>query len=258
MLFSRVFYRFLTTLIIVSFANLFSIHAFAEPSLPSGMAAKVMACTACHRPIGESSNPYFPRLDTQAAGYLFNQLQAFRDGRRKYPTMNYLTSYMSDDYLYEIAHYFAAQHPAPQLGATPIRPAASSSLSAATPDGQPQAPIQMLDHGKQLVLHGDTARQLPACISCHGARLTGKQPAIPGLLGMSRDYLSAQLGAFRSGVRHGKSPDCMQQIALRLNEDDISAVSAWLAALPLPADLSPAAADTTPLPMPCGSQSLSR
>jgi cytochrome c553 len=45
----------------------------------------------------------------------------------------------------------------------------------------------------------------------------------------------------------------MGQIATRLSLADVSAISAWLASEPLPADPSPAAAPTRPLPLACGS-----
>jgi cytochrome c553 len=77
-------------------------------------------------------------------------------------------------------------------------------------------------------------------------------PAIPALVGMPRDYLNAQLGAWRTGNRHAAAPDCMAQVAQRLAPDDISALSQWLAAQPVGSGAKPAAALAAPLPMPCG------
>jgi cytochrome c553 len=54
------------------------------------------------------------------------------------------------------------------------------------------------------------------------------------LLGLSRDYLNAQLGAWRTGQRRALAPDCMAEIARRLTAEDLSAVTAFLAAEPLP------------------------
>ena len=48
------------------------------------MAARVLACASCHGDKGQGTNDdYFPRLAGKPAGYLYNQLVAFRDGRRK-------------------------------------------------------------------------------------------------------------------------------------------------------------------------------
>ena len=86
---------------------------------------------------------------------------------------------------------------------------------------------------------GDAARQLPACTQCHGQRLTGVLPQVPGLLGLPRDYLNAQLGAWRNGKRRAHAPDCMASIAKGLADQDIEAISSYLAAQPMPADSRP-------------------
>ena len=51
---------------------------------PDTMASRVEACTPCHGNQGEgTSDAYFPRLAGKPAGYLYNQLLAFKNGRRK-------------------------------------------------------------------------------------------------------------------------------------------------------------------------------
>src|SRR5205807_343466 len=97
-------------------------------------------------------------------------------------------------------------------------------------------PAAVLERGRVLATQGDAQRKVPACVQCHGERLTGALPATPGLLGVSRDYLNAQLGAWKTGQRHAQSPDCMAQVAEQLAPEDLTAVAAWLAAQPLPAD----------------------
>jgi cytochrome c553 len=209
----------------------------AAQAAPDTLAERVRGCTACHGVHGEGSgNDYFPRLAGKPAEYLYHQLVNFRDGRRTYPAMNFLLSYLDDPYLREIAGYFAAQRPA---------------YPAPTPT---DLPLSTLQRGRQLALHGDPARGLPACAACHGAGLNGMQPAIPGLLGLHVDYLSAQLGAFRSGTRRAQAPDCMQQVAGKLSDEDVSALTAWLAAQPVPAQAAPAPAGSLVLPLACGSE----
>ncbi len=201
---------------------------------PDTMQARVMGCAACHGAHGEGTdNDYFPRLAGKPAGYLYNQLIAFRDGGRSYPPMNYLLAYLPDAYLKQIAEFFAQEHP-------PYPPPATPKVDAAT-----------LALGKSLVMNGEASRKVPACAACHGASLTGMQPAIPGLVGLHADYISAQLGAFRYGTRRAASPDCMHDIASLLSERDITAIAAWLAAQPAPVNPMPAA--PSPLPLACGS-----
>jgi len=205
---------------------------------PNTMAARVAACTACHGAGGRAGpDGYYPRLAGKPQAYLFEQLLNFRDGRRSYRPMQYLLAGLPDDYLDEIAGYFAGEHlpyPAP---------------AAAT------APAAQREQGRRLVMEGDAARKLPACSACHGQALAGKAPAIPGLLGLPYDYLVSQIGAWRTGLRHAREPDCMAQVAERLTPDEIGAAAAWLSSQPVAQPYVPDPSDATPLPLECGSQS---
>jgi cytochrome c553 len=80
------------------------------------------------------------------------------------------------------------------------------------------------------------------------------KPGIPGLLGLRAAYISAQLGAFRYGTRTALAPDCMEIVAARLTEDDVKAVAAYLASLPITPDATPASQGSWPLPFACGSE----
>ena len=110
----------------------------------------------------------------------------------------------------------------------------------------------MLERGRLLVHEGDAAKKVPACVACHGAQLTGVAPAIPGLIGLPRDYINAQFGAWRNKVRRAHAPDCMAEITARLSDADVAAVSGWLASQPADAAARPAASVATPLPLQCG------
>ena len=207
----------------------------APPEVPDTLAQRVMACTVCHGKEGRATpEGYFPRIAGKPAGYLYNQLLNFRDGRRHYAAMTYLLEHLSDDYLREIANHFADLD-------LPYAPPAE-----AAPRGEAAA------RGEALVLHGDKARELPACVQCHGTTLTGVAPFVPGLLGLPRDYLNGQLGAWRTGHRRAAAPDCMADIAKKLAPEDVSAITAWLASRPVPANAKPAAAAPGPWPMDCG------
>ena len=109
------------------------------------MAQRMKACVACHGPEGRSTNSgYLPRIAGKPAGYLYNQLINFREGKRHNAPMAYLLDHLSDAYLHEIASYFAAldlPYPPPQ-----------------TTDALPA----MLVRGQQLVRHGDAALGVPA------------------------------------------------------------------------------------------------
>lgn len=211
--------------------------ATAQP-VPDSMAQRMQACAACHGKEGRATNQgYFPRIAGKPAGYLYNQLVNFREGRRINPAMTYLVEHLSDAYLHEIAGYFSAldlPYPPPQT-----RGAAPAAMA----------------RGETLTKRGDAIRGIPACVSCHGTGLTGVAPSFPGLLGLPRDYVIGQFGGWKTGQRKAVAPDCMAQITERMSADDISSVATWLSSQPLPQDPRPAAATaiTLPLPVSCGS-----
>ena len=206
----------------------------AEP--PDTIGQRMQPCMACHGPQGRATaQGYFPRIAGKPALYLYNQLVAFRDGRRSNPTMAYFVDLMSDDYLREIARYFS-----------------SLDVPYAPPRGASATPAQ-LARGEALARHGDRALGVPACVQCHGAALTGALPAIPGVIGLPREYLQLQFGSWRVGVRRALAPDCMSEIVMRLAPQDLNDVAAWLASQPVPPDAAPLAQPARPLPLPCGS-----
>ncbi|MGH6646950.1 c-type cytochrome [Aquabacterium sp.] len=208
----------------------------AAPRVENSIAQRVQACTVCHGPQGRAAaDGYYPRIAGKPAGYLYNQLRNFRDGRRHYALMANLLDPLSDAYLREIAQYFAAL----DLPYPAQRP--SSTATAAE-----------IQHGQTLATQGDARRKIPACVQCHGASLTGVQPAIPGLLGVPRDYINAQLGSWKNGNRQAKAPDCMASIAQRLEPEDIAALAQWISAQPVPEHAKAGASLPGPLPMPCG------
>jgi cytochrome c553 len=100
-----------------------------------------LACTGCHGDPGRAGpDGYYPRIAGKPAGYLFNQLLNFRDGRRVAPTMTWMVERLPQAYLREIAEHFAGLYPP-------------------YPDPAPAtAPPELLARGRQLALEGDRGR----------------------------------------------------------------------------------------------------
>ncbi len=194
------------------------------PRFEDSLAQRMQACINCHGQQGRAGpDGYYPRIAGKPAGYLYNQLKHFQTGQRKHALMARMVDPLSDAYLWEIAQHFAALQ-LPYPAALPAR-----------------APAAVLQRGEQLALRGDESRQVPACTACHGAALTGAH------------YINAQLGAWHNGTRQARSPDCMATLARRLPAADVAAVSAWLAAQPVPPDSAPVASSGTRAPLECGS-----
>lgn len=229
--------RVITTVFCGACVMLAGVAQAQSASAPDTISARVQGCATCHGAAGEGSqDENFPRIAGKPAGYLFNQLQNFREGRRSYPPMNYLLGYLHDDYFKDMASFFAAQR-------IPFAKPEHSAIAAAG-----------MKAGEQLVRQGDSATGIPACVACHGPQLTGINPGIPGLIGLHSRYISGQLEAWRAGTRHANLPDCMREIAGRLTEAQITQVSAYLATQPAPEAALPAPPGAWKTPLNCGSQ----
>ena len=217
-------------------------HADDDVAVPTfkpidSMEARVQGCVTWHGQSGQGTRGgHFPRIAGKPAGYLYNQLIAFRDGTRHYPPMNYLIAYLPDAYLREMAQYYAALR-------VPYAPKEVAAVDAAT-----------LERGRAIATKGDASRGIPACVACHGTQLTGMEPGIPGLVGLGSTYVAGQLTRWRVGSRQAADPDCMKRIATRLSEADIAAVGQWVAQQEVPAKASPEASNLVRMPLACGSQ----
>jgi cytochrome c553 len=200
--------------------------------VPDTMAERVKACIACHGPEDkEGRDAYYPRIAGKPEGYLFNQLRNFRDGRRHYRPMALLLEGLPDQYLRDMAGYFA-------------------SLKQAFPPPEPMtsSPAE-IELARRLITRGDASRNIPACIECHGQDLMGTAPFIPGLLGLPRIYIIAQFGNWQNGgLMRGQTPDCMSEIAKQLTTDEATAIAKWLAAQPVSEALLKRGSPTAPLP----------
>ena len=207
-----------------------------QPTVPNTLQQRIAACVTCHGVHGEGSSGsgFFPRLAGKPAGYLVLQMQNFQHGLRNYAPMEYTVRLLTPDYMHEIAEYFSTQQVPYER--KPVPNLAPSSLQ----------------RGEQLVTVGDPSRKIPPCQACHGKQLTGTEPSVPGLIGLPYDYISSQLGSWRTGTRASAAPDCMAEIANRLAPADITAVSAWLASHDVPTDTHPQPAGSIAPPLRCG------
>jgi cytochrome c553 len=199
---------------------------------PDTMEERLKPCIVCHGPEDKKGrDAYYPRIAGKPEGYLFNQLRNFRDGRRHYQPMALLLEGLPDQYLREMAAYFA-------------------SLKQAFPPPEPmRASAAEIGLARKLVTQGDPTRKIPACVECHGKDLMGTPPFIPGLLGLPRVYIIAQFGNWQhGGLMRGQTPDCMSEIAKQLTVNEASIIAAWLAAQPVSEALTKREGATLKLP----------
>lgn len=195
------------------------------------MRKRLLACAGCHEYQYEEQPAYAPSIAGKPAEYLYQQLLNYREGRRLNNSMQQMLAYLSDDYLHEIASYFA------KLPEDDFRPELSST-------DQPSAQTAL---GKMLVQKGSKG---VGCIDCHGNDLRGDGVAIPSLRNLSASYIVAQLGAWQTNTRHARAPDCMKEVAKDLTGAEVNAVAHWIAKSFEEATAPPLPKSTMPLP--CG------
>ena len=178
-----------------------------KPDLVAGEAKFTAACAACHGADGNSGTPVNPKLAQQHPEYLVKQLQEFKAGIRKNAVMQGFASQLSDADMKNIAAWLATQKSKPGF-------AKEKELVAL---------------GERIWRGGIADRQIAACAGCHSPNGAGIPSQYPRLSGQHADYTAAQLTAFREGVR--KNNVQMTQVAAKLNDREIRAVSDYVAGL---------------------------
>jgi len=173
---------------------------------------KSQVCAACHEKDGNSLVPVWPKIAGQLERYLAKELKAYRSGEkggRPDPTMAGMTQSLTDRDIADLAAYFAKQSMKP---------------------GAAQQPLVAL--GERIYRGGNLASGVPACASCHGVTGQGNLPAnFPRLSGQFAEYTSDQLKKFRSGTRSDDVNGIMRDIAKRMTDEEIQAVSSYVSGL---------------------------
>jgi len=188
--------------------------ADADPLVDGDAAAgksKAVTCGACHGADGNSVNPVWPSIAGQHPTYLAAQLRAFKGGQRSEPLMLGQVLMLSDDDMNNLAVYFGEM------------PAAAKSV----------ADPSTVDRGQRLYRGGNRKTNTPACNACHGPTGRGNPAAsVPSVKGQYAVYTAAQLRAYASGKRQSDGVTrVMRDIAARLSEEDILAVSSYMQGL---------------------------
>ncbi|NGP52539.1 c-type cytochrome [Thioalkalivibrio sp. XN8] len=177
----------------------------AEGSVEAGQ-QKAAVCLACHGPEGNSMNPEWPSLAGQHAEFIVAQLEAFQSGERQNPLMSPMAIGLTEQDMLDLGAYYEAQQPA-ALEADP----------------------GLVDAGRQLYLGGDQERGITACTACHGPTGQGNPLAgYPMIAGQHAAYSALALRAYASGERANAM---MQDIASRMSEEDIEAVTSYIQGL---------------------------
>ncbi len=207
--------KFLASLLMTALlaVPVFSAHAagdaakVAKPDLVKGEASYGAVCMACHGADGNSAIAANPKLSQQHPEYLVKQLQEFKSGKRKNAVMQGFAAGLSDDDMRNIAYWVTSK---------PAKPGFAKDKD-------------LVAMGERIYRGGIADRQIAACAGCHSPNGAGIPAQYPRLSGQHADYTAAQLNMFRDGSRANSIQ--MTQVAAKLNDKEIKAVSDYIAGL---------------------------
>jgi cbb3-type cytochrome c oxidase subunit III len=170
---------------------------------------KTAVCAACHSADGNSAIPNFPKLAGQNATYLVKQLKDIKAGSRQVVEMTGLLDNLNDQDIEDIAAYFS-----------------SKKIQGG------KVAKDQLELGQQIYRAGLAKKGVPACTACHAANGQGMAAAgFPALSGQHAAYADKQLKNFRVGLRNNDPQAMMRDIAAKLSDVEIKAVSSYVQGL---------------------------
>lgn len=88
-----------------------ALSAVSAPALAEPRRSAIEDCAACHGLDGIARDTEVPHLAGQNERYLFNQMMAFRTGKRAHKEMRYMARHMSVEEISALAAYYAALPP---------------------------------------------------------------------------------------------------------------------------------------------------
>ena len=223
-----------------------------------------MACGSCHLMSGQG-HPESADIAGMPAEYLIRQMAYYKAGTRKDDArMGPIARAASDEDVRQAAEYFAALKPIVWVKvvetATPPKTliATAGRHRQLHPDGGtepigrrileiPEDPFRTeirdphsgfiayvppgsIARGEALA-RGEPSGKTVRCAICHGEGLKGLGE-VPRLAGLQPLYVARQLFDMRYGSSAGKAAALMKAVVANLDEEDIIAISAYVASLP--------------------------
>jgi cytochrome c553 len=237
-----------------------------HPPLPDvvahGRPPNGLACALCHLTSG-GGHPESAGISGLPVQYFLRQMAEFKSGIRKGMrggVMIQIAKAISDDDMKAAAEYFgsmkypvwyevveadtvpksylgngAMRFPVENGGTEPIGSRIielpQSDLSAESRDPRTgfvaHVPTGSIKKGEMIVATGAGGKTI-ACAACHGVDLKGVSE-VPPIAGRSPMYIYRQLNDIKIGARSGLWTPLMKRVVAQLTDDDMIAISAYLA-----------------------------
>jgi len=161
---------------------------------------KAAVCSGCHGENGISQTENIPSLAGQPDQFLQWQLVFFRAGSRKNDQMQPIVEEITNEDIRNFGAYFSQMTP-----------------PKAAEDSDPD----LSKKGAQVAV----GRR---CASCHTDSYAGTK-AVARLAGQREEYLVKALRDYKAGVRVGGGVAAMADVAYHMSDEEITAVSHYLA-----------------------------
>ncbi len=169
-------------------------------------------CISCHQSDGNSVNTEMPKIAGLSYEYIVKQLQEFKlgaEGKRNNPVMQAIAVELNEEDMHLLAEYYSSQ---------------TMSLSAATNSN--------IELGEKIYRIGNKVTGVSACAACHSQDGHGnKWAGFPKLSGQNAAYIAAQLHNFKESTRSNDLNSMMRQVASRMTDEEIEAVSNYISGL---------------------------
>jgi len=177
-------------------------------------------CQGCHGADGMSVNPECPNLAGQRPGYIYKQLEDFINGKRHNDTMTPMAGLAGTPQdMKDISAFFASLKTM----------SGANYMLAPKPDNK-----KSIAKGKKIYLEGNPRTGLYGCVNCHGKKGKGKSKTnqvFPVIGGQHKQYLVKQLQDFKAATRTNDPANMMVDIAKKLTDKEIEAVTDYLGSL---------------------------
>ncbi|TGN78948.1 c-type cytochrome [Bradyrhizobium yuanmingense] len=174
----------------------------AEAADNAAIKEKAAACAGCHGENGISQTENIPSLAGQPDQFLQWQLVFFRAGARKNDQMQRIVEQITNEDIRNFGAYFASLTP---------------------PKGPEDGDPDLSKKGAQVA----AGRR---CASCHTDSYAGTK-AVARLAGQREEYLVKALHDYKAGQRVGGGVAAMADVAYHMSDEEITAVSHYLAHL---------------------------
>lgn len=187
---------------------------------------KAGACAACHGLDGNGLQQNAPRIAGMPERYVARQLALFKNGERTSGLAAMMVPFatpLTPQDMRDLGAWYASQ----RAGAG----VADDTVIASGPNQG----MKFYQVGERLYRAGDSARNIPACMACHGPSGAGNPgPAYPSVGGQDAAYVVRRLEEYRTGTTAAREPahfNLMARIAKPLTDEEIQSLGSYVQGL---------------------------